>query len=212
MTKTLRICACFVVVLAAAAPAAADWQITPFIGVTFKGSTTFFDPENQAAGETFSERSHRMLGASVSWIGRRPLGIEGLVAVVPGIFDRGGATLVLSSRSVAAMGNLFVAIPRSWSEYGLRPFVSGGFGLFHVTQINERDFSFRRNVVGYNVGGGVSGPLSVRTAVRIEVRRFGYVRSAEEQGFTISPECVTDCRERLSYWSANVGLSIRVRR
>jgi hypothetical protein len=205
VAKALRVCACFVVLLTFDSPVHAEWYVTPFIGITFKGSTTFFDPENVAAGEQFGERNHRVLGAAVTHIGRRPLGIEGILAVVPGIFDRGEATAVLSSGSTVLMGNLFLAIPRDWSEHGLRPFVSGGFGLLRVVKVEPGDvLSVRRNVMGYNIGGGAFGPLSDRTGVRFEVRRFAYVKPSEFSGFSFGDE-------RLSYWAANVGVVIRLR-
>ena len=206
MAKALRGCACFVFFLVLAVPARAEWHVTPFIGVTFKGSTTFPDSENLLAGKTFNERNHRVLGAAVSRIGRSPLGFEGIFAVVPGIFDEGEQVTILSSRSTAVMGNVFLTIPRSWSEHGLRPFASGGFGLFRLTQVYDRDvFSLHRNVVGYNIGGGAFGPLTDRTGVRFEVRRFGYVNPSEPSGFVIGEE------ESLSYWTASVGVVIRLR-
>ena len=194
-------------VFAAARPAHADWHLTPFIGVTIGGATTFPDPENTETERKFA-RAHRVFGGTVTQIGRRPLGFEGIVAYVPGIFDRGESleNPVLSSRTLALMGNVMFTTPRAWNEYGLRPFASGGFGLLHVAQRQELDaLSFRRNVLGYNVGGGVTGFFSDTRGVRFEVRRFAYVKPGETLGFSVDDE-------NLSYWETSVGFVIRLRR
>lgn len=203
MTKTLRLCVCSVIALLSfARPAAADWHFTPFIGVTLGGSTTFNDPENVRTGEKFA-RKHLVFGASVTRLWRGPIGVEGVVAYVPGIFDRDNLSDVSGSRTIAAMGNVVVTIPRAWSEHGLRPFVSGGFGLLHVAQDNPLDLlGFRRNVLGYNAGGGAVGPLTERTGVRFEARAFSYVRSADPVGVSVD-------RENFSFWTATVGVVFR---
>jgi hypothetical protein len=191
-----------VALLVFAQPASADWHLTPFLGWTLDGNTTFPDPENTLADRSFG-RGHLVFGASVTRFWRGPLGVEGLLAYVPGLFDREEFIAITSSRSVAAMGNLVVTIPRAWSEHGLRPFASGGFGLMHVAQTYPgAALSFRRNVLGYNVGGGAVGPLTDRTGLRFEVRRFSYVKSGEISGVSID-------RENLSYWTATAGVVIR---
>jgi hypothetical protein len=101
------------------------------------------------------------------------------------------------------MGNVVVTIPRAWSEHGLRPFASGGFGLMHVAQDYPQDvFVVRRNELGYNVGGGAVGPITERTGIRFEVRRFSYVRSRAIEGTSLD-------RENISYWTATVGVVFR---
>jgi hypothetical protein len=134
---------------------------------------------------------------------RGPIGLEGIFAYVPGIFDRDDLSEVASSRTLAAMGNVVVTIPRGWSEHGLRPFVSGGFGLLHLAQQDLLDLlPIRRNVVGYNVGGGAVGFITDRTGVRFDLRRFSYVKSAEATGVSFD-------RETMSYWTATVGVVFR---
>jgi Outer membrane protein beta-barrel domain len=189
-------------ILAFARPAAAQWQLAPFIGLTLGGSTTFNDPENAATGRKFARR-HAVFGASMTRMWRGPVGLEGLFLYVPGIFDRDDLTEVTSSRTLAAMANVVVTIPRSWSEHGLRPFVSGGFGLLHVAQQDPLDlFPIRRNVLGYDVGGGAVGFITDRTGVRFDLRRFSYVRSAEPTGVSFD-------RETMNYWTATVGVVFR---
>jgi hypothetical protein len=189
-------------IAAFARPAAAEWQVTPFFGVTLGGNTTFNDPENTQTGRKFARR-HAVYGGSVTRMWRGPIGLEGIFAYVPGIFDRDDLSDVANSRTLAAMGNVVVTIPRGWSEHGLRPFVSGGFGLLHVTQQDPLDLlPIRRNVLGYNVGGGAVGFITDRTGVRFDLRRFSYVKSAEPSGVSFD-------RETMSYWTATVGVVFR---
>src|SRR5262245_46933355 len=77
--------------LPAAARAETEWQIRPFVGLSFKGSTTVVDPE-QGAGKT-----HLVLGASVALLGDI-VGVEGELAHVPGFFQSSETDDVLSSR------------------------------------------------------------------------------------------------------------------
>ena len=122
---------------------------------------------------------------------------------VPGIFDRDVLATITSSRTLALMGNVIVTIPRTWSEHGLRPFASGGFGLLHVARQDALElFPIQRNVLGYNVGGGAVGPITDRTGIRFEARRFSYVKSGDIRGVSFD-------RENLSYWTATVGVVFR---
>jgi hypothetical protein len=201
VTKALRLCVFAALILIAfARPAAADWHLTPFIGLTLGGSTTFvtdtLDPD-RAFG-----RNRWVYGGSISYVGRGLVGVEALVAYVPGIFER-DLGLITGSRSVAAMGNVVLTPPRAWNEHGLRAFVSGGFGLLHVRQEFLQDaLPVNRNVLGYNVGGGAVGFVTDATGIRFDVRHFSYVKSADTEGVSLD-------REKLSYWTAAVGVVLR---
>jgi hypothetical protein len=200
VTRALRVGACFVVLLAAAAPASADWHFTPFAGISFKGSTTIVDFDD-AAG-----RVHGNYGIAVNRVGAGPLAIEGLVTYVPGFLDRSDVHIVTSARTFAVMGNVVVATPRKWNEYGLRPFVSGGVGLLHASSRDFlRVFSIRRNVLGYDIGGGAVGFVSNSTGYRFDVRYFSNLRPTDASGESVFS------REHLSFWTASVGFVIRLR-
>ncbi len=203
MERALRLWVCSAIaVLAFARPASAEWHFTPFVGMTLGGTTTFPDLENIRAGKQFA-RKHLVFGGSVTRFWRGPLGFEGLFTYVPGIFDRDDLAIFEGSHTLALMGNAVVTIPRAWSEHGLRPFASGGFGLLQVSQTYPQDlFVIRRNVLGYNFGGGAVGPITDRTGIRFEARRFSYVKSAAIEGESLD-------RENISYWTATVGVVFR---
>ncbi len=206
MASALRLCVCSVIaILAFAHPAAAEWHLTPFVGITLGGNSTFVGAENLETEQKFFGRKDLVTGGAVSWLGRGLLGIEGIFTYVPGILDPDPNTesLFTGSDSVAVMGNLLVTTPRAWNEHGLRPFVSGGFGLLHLSLRTLQDaLPVRRNVLGYNVGGGATGFITDRTGLRLEVRAFSYVKSGDTQGFSID-------RETMHYWTATVGVVFR---
>ena len=63
--------------MATARPASAEWQIKPFFGVTYGGSTTFSDPDH-AVGEEANRCDHDVdpyrttawvrVGRSIAWL------------------------------------------------------------------------------------------------------------------------------------------------
>ena len=186
--------------------ARADWQITPFLGLTFKGNTTLLDYE-QAAGKT-----HWTFGAAVTVMGSGPVGVEGVVVYTPGFFQQDNPPAfdgltppdILESRTLALMGNIVLTTPRSWNEYGLRPFVSGGIGLLHAKATDALAFTpVNTNLLGYNVGGGAVGFLDERVGLRFDLRYFSNLKPSDD------PELSVTGRVHLSYWTSSVGVVLK---
>ncbi len=172
--------------------AAAEWHFTPMVGLTFLGKTNLVNSD-LAAGKV-----HKNLGGSVALLGSGVVGVEGFVVWTPGFFT--GNRLVKSSRSFAAMGNVVVTTPRRWTEYSLRPFLSGGFGLIN-TSTTEEVFPDRRTMSAFDIGGGAIGFLSKRTGLRFDLRYHSTLsRSSAELSFG---------RAYLRYMTASVGVVIR---
>ena len=180
-----------------AAPARADWQFAPFFGYAFKGETSLFTPE--ALGDL---KVRWTIGGTVTLIGRGPLGVEGTVLVVPRFFEAGNSGAVTSSRAYAMMGNVVLAAPQGWNEYGLRPYVSGGLGLIHATQRTTASvFSLNQNLLGYNVGGGATGFISDHTGLRFDLRYYSSL-SRTEDTVALGPV-------RLRYWTGTIGVVLK---
>ena len=206
-----RVLALAAVLLATSTPARAEWQFTPFIGYTFKATSTFVDfdlsEEKRATDETRVN-----FGGSVRWIGASPIGLEAYYVHTPGFFDAKQFNLnlarVIESRTYAIMGNVVVATPRNWNRYGLRPSLSGGIGLMHAAADDTLQiFPYHQNLLGMNIGGGAVGMLSERAGVRFDFRYFRNIKgvSAEELEFPVTAgESV-----RLRYWTLGFGLVIK---
>jgi hypothetical protein len=186
--------------LAAAAPAplSAEWQIAPFIGWTFQGDTSIVD---LGGGQ---DEVHWTFGGTATVIGAGPLGAEALFVYTPGFFGKDDQVLK-NSRTISLMGNVVLATPRGWNEYGLRPFVSGGIGLLHAGVDDVSDIlPVRENILGLNVGGGAVGFITEKAGLRFDLRYFRHLKPV-----SVEEEAASFGDVRLSYWTGTVGFVFR---
>jgi hypothetical protein len=174
----------------------AEWQIKPFLGVTFGGSTTFVDLANAAGGP------HVVVGVNGAWLGDI-FGIDVDFAHAPGFFQSGDQHLVTSSSATTFTTNVIIAPPRHLTEYTLGPYFVVGAGLMHVHI--EDSFSVlpvSRTLPAMDVGGGANGFLSPRIGLNWDARYFRNIGPKELRGVSIGPE-------QLSFWRASMALVIR---
>jgi hypothetical protein len=186
-------------VATAAPPAlAADKQIRPFIGSAFGGATTYVDPDNVVG------RPNLAWGVSVVTLGE-VLGFDIDFADAPGFFE-GDQHLVLSGHVTTLTGNVVVAAPRRLTEYLLRPYAVGGFGLMRIHRDDYFSvFTVNRVAPSFDVGGGILMFLTNRVGTSLEMRRFQtFDRQSDDPGLT-----VTGGVERTSFWRVSVSLAIR---
>jgi hypothetical protein len=182
--------------------AAAEWHFVPTIGWTFQADTSFLDLEQATS------KVHWTFGGTVTLVGSGILGVEGMFVWTPGFFTNDEIAppdrIVTKSHALAMMGNAVLTTPRNWTEYGLRPFLSGGFGVlgFSRTEVNNV-FPDKRNMPAFNIGGGAIGFLSKRTGVRFDLRYYNNL------GEPTAPEdsCLGPCH--LRYMTFTAGVVIR---
>jgi hypothetical protein len=186
--------------LASAGPAAAEWHITPTIGLTFASNTSLVDIDHG------TDRVHPNVGATISFLGAGVLGLEGVVVLTPG-FYKGDEVFIESSRSLVVMGNVMLAAPRRWTEYNLRPFVSGGIGLLDASYQQRFEGLPPQTLKrpGFNIGGGAIGFFSPRTGVRFDFRYYSNLPGQRVGG--LIP--LTSDRVHLRYMTVSVGLVLR---
>jgi hypothetical protein len=183
--------------MATPAPAAAEWQIAPTIGITFGGKTTLQDLEN-ASGNL-----HPTFGIVGTYLTSGIIGFEGIAALTPGFFQA-GSDIIETSRTSAIMGNVVITVPPRWAEYSLRPFISGGIGLMRSSQVDKREvLPVSSNVAGFNIGGGAVGYFSKTTGVRFDFRYYRNLRGVDQ-----GPIAVGDVH--LRYMTATVGFVFRL--
>jgi hypothetical protein len=108
------------------AAGAAEWQIKPFLGVAFGGSTTLVDLANAAGGPNI------VIGVNGALLGNI-FGIDMDFAHAPGFFQQGDQHLVLSSSATTLTCNVVMAPPRHVTEYALGPYFVFGGGLMHAS-------------------------------------------------------------------------------
>lgn len=221
MNRAIRVLAlCGLLAGVSPASAAAEWQFAPFVGFTFKGGSNLFDPNivdpDDPDAPLGVNARHWNLGGTVRLVGAGPLGVEALVLYVPGFFEPAEtsslepqvppSTPITSSYGFALMGNVVLTTPRTWNEYGLRPYVSGGLGLLRAVH-NDQTIPIRANVAGYNVGGGAVGFLTNRVGLRFDLRYFRHVPPGPAA--TDDMQVIPGDRVRLHYWTGTVGVVIK---
>ena len=177
----------------------AEWQLKPFVGVTF-GSTTsiILDPGEEAGKRKLT------LGVGGTWLGTF-IGVEGDLARVRGFFE--GPLLVRSSSVTTMTGNVVLTLPRKYTEYGLRPYLVGGGGVVWVNidqgQVGSDILDVRTSLGVLDFGGGATGFLTDRIGLNWDVRYFRSVGGKEGTGLSFG-------KEQISFWRASMGVAIRL--
>jgi hypothetical protein len=183
--------------LLAPASCFAEWQVKPFIGATFGGSTTLFDLD-QAAGE-----SKFTMGVSGAWLGEF-LGVEADLGHTPGFFERKTQNLIVGSRVTTLTGNMVLALPKRLAQYSLRPYVVGGAGLMYARSEDAVDvLTVSRTLAALDVGGGVTGFFTNRVGVSWDVRYFRSIGAGDNNGISFG-------NEQLSFWRAMMAGVVRI--
>jgi len=195
MRARLLICARLVLLPSIAR---AEWQVKPFLGVTFGGTTTLVNLE-EAAGEP-----NVAIGGSALLVGE-VFGIEGDVGFSPGFFGS-DAFLVRDSSVTTLTANLYVGLPRRWFMYTLRPYVVAGGGVIRVRgEDRAQILNLDQTLPAWDVGGGATGFVTDRMGVSWELRYF--------RGFSgDDPTGVSFGSETLSFFRAMMALTIRLDR
>ncbi len=125
-----------------------------------------------------------------------------MIVWTPGFFT-GDKVLVSKSHALAIMGNAVLTTPRKWTEYGLRPFLSGGFGMLGVSRTEVTNvFSDTRNIGAFNIGGGAIGFLSKNTGLRFDLRYYSGLAGSDQGPVAIGAV-------HLRYMTASVGVVLR---
>jgi len=172
-----------------AAPARADIVLTPYVGSLFGGDL----PDGKTSyGATAAFMGHNIFGAEV--------GFNWTPKFVPGTATHDDVA------QASLMGNLIVGIPIGDSDQAghIRPYVTGGAGLFRATakqgdfldRINSNDFAV-------NFGGGVMAFFSEHVGVRGDIRYFRTLTN-EDAGNGLDFELGD-----LNFWKWDIGAAFR---
>lgn len=181
-------------VLFSAVPGSAEWQIKPFLGLSFGSSTTF------AINQEEIDDPKVFFGVGTMWLGEF-LGLEADFSLAPGF--SGDPGLVVGSRLTTLTGNIVIALPRRLAQYSLRPYFVGGAGLVHARQEDIGEvLQVSSTLATLDIGGGVTGFLSDRIGLNWDVRRFRSIGGSDQTGISFG-------RERVSFWRASMALALR---
>ncbi len=124
-----------------AAPARADWLVSPYVGSAFGGDTS---------------SQHVTYGASAAWMSHGIVGVEFDGSIAPDLLDEDDGVIlgIADSNVTTVMGSLVIGAP--FGEPGVRPYVVAGAGLIKSRVSDAGNvFDIDENSFGINVGGGV---------------------------------------------------------
>ena len=163
-----------------AAPARADWYLTPYIGAAFGGASNQFVLND--LDDEFEQRVN--FGGSFGWRSKGIFGVEVDYNVAPNFFQFTGGTnnfdlFDFDSSVQTLMGNAVIALPIGGSTgMGFHPYVTAGLGTIRTQLRSDSDVfdDISSNDTGFNVGGGAHFFLGTHFGLRADVR---YVRGFE---------------------------------
>jgi hypothetical protein len=182
------------------ASASAEWQIKPFVGFMFGGSTTLIILGAAADNPRVAFGPALGFGVSAVRLGE-VFGIEGDFGRSPRPFPT--SELVLGNSVTTLTGNVVVALPRRIAGYGLRPYFVAGGGLMRANvEDNLRALPVVSNFRAIDLGGGATGFVTDRVGLSWDLRWFRNVGSSGVRGNSFLDE-------QLSFWRANMALAIR---
>ena len=173
----------------AAAPAQADWLITPYLGTAFGGATS---------------SQHVTYGASAAWMSHGIIGVEFDGSISPDLLDEDDGVIlgIADSNVTTFMGSLVIGAPLG--EPGVRPYAVAGAGLIRSRVSDAHDiFDIDENSFGINVGGGLHALVRSNIGVRADVRYFRGVRDTDDSN-DVDLELGS-----FDFWRASVGATFR---
>ena len=184
-------------VLLSAAPARADWFVTPFIGGTFGGAT-----DQPLFGKADAMTRPGTWGVTGGWTGSTWFGVEGDVAYAPNFFDSDN-DFITKRNVTTVMGNVRVAVPVGGTG-SLRAYVSGGAGLLRPNlEEAGNGAAVSGNKFAWNVGGGVTGFFTPHAGITGDVR---YVRAMDKNE---EPNPFGVQFDGLDFWRAAAGVTLK---
>lgn len=198
-----------------AAPARADWFLTPYFGAAFGGASNQFVLND--LDDEFEQRVN--FGGSLGWRSQGIFGFEIDYNVAPNFFQFTGGTnnfdlFDFDSSVQTLMGNVVMAVPVGGSTgMGFQPYLTAGLGTIRTQLRSESDVfdDITSNDSGFNVGGGAHFFLGSHFGIRADVRYIrGFESLDDEDPIEDSPffdqSIATDV---FNYSRGTVGLTFR---
>jgi hypothetical protein len=181
--------------LLSAGDSSAEWQVRPFLGVSFQVDTTFVLSEAGAAPNVVIGGSGALLGDV--------FGVEGEVSWAPGFFQSGDDLLIRGNNVTTLTGNGIIAMPSRLRQYTLGPYFVVGAGMMHVHIDDLSAFvPVAVTLPAMDIGGGVTGFLTDKVGLNWEARYFTSVGEGKVRGLSFGPE-------HISFWRASMGLVLK---
>lgn len=203
LSHSARLALMLFILGATAAPARADWLLTPYIGVTFGGNADFGNVG------TFDDNFEKKVtfGGTITWMGAGIVGLEADLGVTPNFFENTTGTGNFhfgDSNVTTLMGNVVVGAPIGGTKGpGFRPYASGGIGLLRSSIDATSLFdNLSKNDLGINVGAGAHIFFADNVGIRGDVR---YFRSLQDHEGALLDLGLSN----FDFWRGTVGVTFR---
>ena len=180
------------ILLMPAAPARADVVLTPYVGSLFGGDLS----GNTAA-----------FGASAAFMGGGIFGAEIGFNYAPEFVKATVNNDDIAQMSL--MGNLIVGIPLGDSDQAghLRPYLTGGAGLFRVSSAESQFFDrVTSNDFAINFGGGLMAFFNEHVGIRGDVRYFRTLTDSDTQS---GIDDINFNLGDMNFWKWDVGAAFK---
>lgn len=197
-----------------AAPARADWFLTPFAGVAFGGSSNQFVLND--TDDEFEQRS--TFGGRIGYRTKGIFGVEAEYAASPNFFQYTGGTnnfdlFDLGQSVQTLMVNVVLSVPVGGSrDGGFQPYVTAGFGSIR-TQIRSESDSIPDLVdhdPGFNAGVGANVFFHSHFGVNADVRYIRGIEALDDDDPVDNPFFDQEVANQVfNFWRGSVGLTFR---
>ena len=176
-------------VVVAPTRARADGYVNPWIGVT---------------GVSSNDNGQPAFGVTTGYMGAGVFGFEADFGYSPNFF--GVNDNVDRSSALTITGDAILGIPIGGTHgAGVRPFVSGGFGLMRTSTDRDTflDDSRSNNGLCYDFGVGMMGFFAQHIGLRGDLRYFRTLEDVDRlSGFDFTPG-------KLRFWRVSGGVTFR---
>lgn len=198
-----------------AAPARADWYLTPYIGAAFGGAANQFVFND--LDDEFEQRVN--FGGSLGWRSNGIWGFEVDYSVAPNFFQFTGGTndfdlFGFDSSVQTLMGNVVVALPVGGSSgLGFHPYLTAGLGTIRTQLRSESDVfdDITSNDSGFSVGAGADVFFGRHFGLRADVRYLRGFESIDDED-PIEDNPFFDqgfATETFNFFRGSLGLTFR---
>jgi opacity protein-like surface antigen len=213
-TGVIRAGLVLVFITGMAKPAAADWLLTPYLGIVFSGAANTIDINT--LDEAFEQRSN--FGLSASGMASGIFGWEADISYTPNFFQftEGGEDFEffnVDSSLTTVMGNLVIGVPIGGTTGGgVRPYITGGAGLMRANITVDEVFSnLSTNDLAINFGGGLHIFFSDNIGLRGDLRYFRGLEQTEDDDPLEDDDFIDEDfgLEDFDFWRATIGITFR---
>lgn len=197
-----------------AAPARADWFLTPYLGAAFGGASNQFSFSD--LDDEFEQRVN--FGGSLLFRTSRIVGFEFDYNIAPNFFQYTGGTnnfdlFNFDSSVQTVMGNVVLSLPLGGSrDAGFQPYVLAGIGSIRTRLRSESDVfdDIVSDDTGYNFGAGAYFLAGSHFGLRADARYTRALEAIDDEDPVDNPLFDQPfAQEVFNYWRGSVGLTFR---